>query len=109
MMIAIPRLPRFPQRIWQQNENTIIFFYDKGIQENGPCDSAGNLLYHLLDNSTAKTMSNQDDVFQLVLLNVCNNRGHTVSMGNYDTCRPRTMSGERRCICTMTLCGKMVT
>src|SRR5215469_4816917 len=102
-MTAILRLQGFQEHIWQQIEDTLIVFEDKGIQEDGPCDSARKLFYNLLDNCTAKTMPNQDHVFQLVFLNVSNNRGRTVSMCSANTCRPWAMAGERGRVCAMPL------
>src|SRR3974390_3587297 len=103
-MTAILRLQRFQKHIRQQIEDTLIVFEDEGIQENSPGDSSRKFFYHLLDNCTAKTMPNQDDLFQLVFLNVSNNRGHAVSMGNANTRRPWAMAGERGRVCTLTLC-----
>ena len=107
-MTAILRLQGFQKHIWQQIEDTLIVVEDRGIQEDGPCDSARKLFYNLLDNCTAKTMPNQDDLFQLVFLNAINNGGHTVSMFNADTCNPGAMAGERGRVCAMTLCRKVV-
>src|SRR3974377_15129 len=106
-MTAILQLQRFQKHIRQQIEDTLIVFEDQGIQENGPGDSAGKLFYHLLDNCTAKTMPNQNDILQLVFLNVSNNQGTRVSMCNADACRPWAMAGERGRVCTLTLCGKL--
>src|SRR6516164_2036710 len=106
-MTAILRLQRLQKHIRQQIEDTLIVLEDKGIQENGPCDSAWKPFHDLLNDCAAKTVPHQDDAFQLVFLNVSDNRSHTISMCNADTCRPWAMAGERGRVCTMPLSGKV--
>src|SRR5262249_57864287 len=79
---------------------------NKGIQKDCSPDAIGDFLCHPLDDRSSKAMAHKDDVTQLVLLNVTNDRRNTISMCSAGAPACRTMAGKRRSICTMPLPGK---